>query len=449
MSLAQLSKLPAVARVDAEGRLVSADPQLLDLVRRAGGEVGAALPVPEIAAIVRLARRLGIAIARSVMVADGDDDLELWVRAEPEGEGVTIGASGWHVRAPWRGEPIAQRDALDFAATEGDWGWETDAVLRVTHIAIEAGPRYGFDAEAMLGEPLVRLFALSEDVNGEFPILSAAAGQKRFNGQFATVRANGRPVRLSAVPRIDDRGRFAGFVGAAHMGEAPETAPELPGGFAAQLEKALRLPLERIVANAGSMSAGIDGSLGESYAGYADDIAVAGRHLLGLVTDLADLEAIERDDFAMVAEEIDLADIARRAAGLLGVRASEREARIDRPAIGETLPATGDFRRALQVLVNLIGNAVRYSPSGGMVWVRTEREGGQACVIVADQGKGIAPEDHEMIFDKFGRVDPGEPGGSGLGLYISRRLARSMGGDITVDSAAGQGARFIFTLPAR
>ncbi|MFX8098702.1 ATP-binding protein, partial [Acinetobacter baumannii] len=81
------------------------------------------------------------------------------------------------------------------------------------------------------------------------------------------------------------------------------------------------------------------------------------------------------------------------------------------------LPATGEFRRALQVLVNLVGNAVRYSPDGGMVWLRTERDGDHAAVIVADQGRGIALADQERIFEKFERVDPSETGGSGLGLY--------------------------------
>ena len=92
---------------------------------------------------------------------------------------------------------------------------------------------------------------------------------------------------------------------------------------------------------------------------------------------------------------------------------------------------------------------MRYSPAGSTVWVRAEREGDLAAVIVADQGKGIAVEDQARIFEKFQRVDPNEPGGSGLGLYIARRLARAMGGDISVDSAPGQGARFLFTLPAR
>ena len=92
-------------------------------------------------------------------------------------------------------------------------------------------------------------------------------------------------------------------------------------------------------------------------------------------------------------------------------------------------------------------SAIRYSPEGAQVWIRTEREDDLACVIVADQGKGIAPEDQARIFDKFERIDPTEAGGTGLGLYIARRLARAMGGDIAVDSAPGQGARFTLTLP--
>ena len=75
------------------------------------------------------------------------------------------------------------------------------------------GARYGFDAAAALGQPLVRLFALAEDDDGGFPILGAVAAQMRFDGQEATLRGTGQRVRLSAEPRLDARGRFAGFVG--------------------------------------------------------------------------------------------------------------------------------------------------------------------------------------------------------------------------------------------
>jgi signal transduction histidine kinase len=99
--------------------------------------------------------------------------------------------------------------------------------------------------------------------------------------------------------------------------------------------------------------------------------------------------------------------------------------------------------------MNLLTNAIRYSPEGGQVWLRLDRDGDLASICIADQGKGIAIEDQERIFEKFERVDASEAGTTGLGLYISRRLARAMGGDIRVDSAPGQGARFTFTLPAR
>lgn len=454
---------PVRGLIDAAGRLVEADHRLHDLNVRAGGAIGKPLAVPQIATLARLAQRLGILVSRGVVAADGDGDLELWVRAQPEPQdggasAVRLAITGWRTRGAWHSSAPADERAGDFLRSEADWLWEADAALRLTFLSLDAGVRYGFDARAMLGQPLTRLFVLGEGEAGAFPLLGGLALQQRFDDQLATLRDNGRRVRLAATPRTDASGAFAGFIGAAHMVEdvaepRPPTAPQgiaaPDSAFAVRLDRALRGPLDRIIANADSIHAQSEGPLRQDYADYAADIANAGRHLMGLVDDLVDLQAIERPDFAVASEPLDLADVARRAAGLLRVRAADAHVRIDRPALGETLPATGEFRRALQVLVNLVGNAVRYSPADGMVWVRAEREGGVAAVIVADQGKGIALEDQARIFDKFERVDPREAGGSGLGLYIARRLARAMGGDVTVDSAPGQGARFVFTLPAR
>lgn len=452
---------PAIGRIDSSGCLIDAEHRLEELNRRAGGEVGKPIAIPQLAALIRLSQRLGIPIARSVIAADGEDDLELWVRAEPDAGGVRIEVSGWRSYAPWAaGEGDALRDG-DFFRSGADWLWETDAALRIIHLSSAAGYRFGFDAQAMLGQPLTKLFALADDGEGGFPILAAVAAQQRFEGQLATLRETGQKVRLAATPRTDPAARFAGFIGSAEMldgdaGAAPDAADDAKaaaatpfGGFGDRLDRALRDPLQRIIGHADSISAQSEGPLRADYVDYASDIASAGRHLMALVQDLVDLQTIEAEDFAVSADSIDLAEAVRQAAGLLSVRASAAEVRIDRPAADESLPATGDFRRVLQILVNLIGNAVRYSPRGGMVWLRIEREGEMACVIVADQGKGIAEADQARIFEKFERVDPGEPGGSGLGLYIARTLARAMGGDITVDSAPGQGARFVLTLPAR
>jgi signal transduction histidine kinase len=107
-----------------------------------------------------------------------------------------------------------------------------------------------------------------------------------------------------------------------------------------------------------------------------------------------------------------------------------------------------EFRRVLQVLLNLIGNALRYAPEGSQVWIRLEQDGEFARVIVADQGPGLDEEQQARVFGKFERLGRSGDGGSGLGLYISRRLARAMGGELSVESAPGQGARFILSVPA-
>ena len=437
----------SVARVDGTGRLLSADPRLLALQERAGAALGDMIAVPPLASMARLAQTLGILVSRSVVVAEGDHDLDIWVRARPDGETVVLSVGGWTVRpqrVPWL-MPQSDSEVVPVGATER-WTWATDAALRLTALSLD-DPR-------LIGQPLTRIVRLIEDENGDLPIIDAVAGGHDLLDQRAIRRDQpDAEITLSATVRTDVDGRFIGFDGQA-VGNIVSPGNELPyempldTAFADRLDKALRAPLGRIVANADSIRAQTEGPLRRDYADYAGDIASAARHLLALVDDLGDLQAVERADFKPEIEDVDLADIARRAAGLLQVRASDRQVRIDRPASDDTLMARGEFRRVLQIVVNLIGNAVRYSPEGSMVWLRTERDADTAVLIVADQGKGIAAEDHARVFDKFERVDVSEPGGSGLGLYISRRLARAMGGDIVVDSAPGQGARFVLTLPS-
>jgi signal transduction histidine kinase len=445
-------------RVDSDGRLVAAEPRLMALHRAAGGEEGGPLAVPQVAALARLARRLGIVISRSAVAAEGDSDLDLWVRAEPGESGVELAVTGWTAR-PARAPapaPDAERQA-DFLRAGADWIWETDAALRLTTVSPAAAAAAGRTPAQLVGHQLTRLFRLEESDEGELPLLTALAEQSRFDGQRAELRGGrGGRYRLAGIPLIDGAGRFAGFRGSAaalpaggSAIPAPAEVQAEPGAFGERLDKALRAPLARIIASAETIGAQGEGPIKTDYAGYAGDIATAGRHLLALVDDLVDLQAIERSDFRPEGEEIDLADVARRAAGLLAVRAGERNIRVDPPAAGESLPALGDFRRALQIVVNLMTNAIRYSPDGGQVWIRSDREGDLAALVVADQGKGISADDQARIFEKFERVDPGEAGGTGLGLYIARRLARAMGGDVAVDSAPGQGARFTFTLPLR
>lgn len=439
-------------RVDRHGRLVDAEQPLLDLHMRAGGEAGGPLAVPQIAALARLAQRLGILVSRAVIAADGANDVDLWVRAQPDGNDVKLMVGGWTARSAGPVAADAPDRELDFLRATADWLWETDDSLKLRALSATAEQAIGTKVSTIIGQPLTRIVKLEENEEGALPLLDALAAKTPFVDQPARMRQADARVRLAAVPQFDSGGRFLGFRGSATWldfadGVGGDDHLPVPDAFGERLDKALRKPLERIIANAASIGAQADGPLRRDYAGYARDIGAAGRHLMALVDDLMDIQAIEKPDFKPDCEPIDVAEAARHAAALLAVRASDRDIRVDRPAPEDTLLANGDFRRVVQILVNLIGNAVYHSPSDAMVWIRCEAQGDRAVVIVADQGKGIASEDHQRIFEKFERVDMRDPGGSGLGLYIARRLARAMGGDVGVESAPGQGARFSLTLP--
>ena len=229
--------------------------------------------------------------------------------------------------------------------------------------------------------------------------------------------------------------------------ETDQSSEGLPA-LGRDLSPVLRQPINRIIANAETIRARLAGPLAKEYSDYANDIATAGQHLLSLLDDVADLEVVEAGTFVTAPDRIDLGDVARQACGILAMRAQERSIRLMPPAEGESQLAIAEFRRVLQILLNLVNNAIRYTPEGSQVWVRLDRIGQRATVTVADQGRGIPLDQQAKVFEKFERLGRSGDGGSGLGLYISRRIARAMDGDLVLESAEGQGARFTLSVPA-
>jgi signal transduction histidine kinase len=234
--------------------------------------------------------------------------------------------------------------------------------------------------------------------------------------------------------------------------DAQDTSPVRLVGTA--LTPVLRQPIARIIANAETIRARLAGPLRREYSEYAGTIASAGQHLSAMLDDLADLEVVETPGFVTAKEAVDLADAAARAAGILGVRAQNRDTVLEVVGAKGKSIATAEFRRVLQILINLIGNAVAYSPAGSTVRITAEvASEGRVAVSVADEGPGVTPDQAIRIFDKFERLgrdsDGGKDNGSGLGLFISRRLAEAMAGSLVVESAEGGGALFRLELPAQ
>lgn len=421
--------------VDGAGRLTVADPPLAQLQREAGSELGRPLAVPQLALIVRLAQKLGVTVSRPALAASSHADLDLWVRAEPHGSDIRLTIESWierpslNPRWPAASSPPANARGADT--------FELDPELRVTEISPHLAERLGTTPARAAGLPLTRLLQLEASAQGDMPLLGALGQRRPFAGQRALARRGGTVLTLAGEVQLGADGSFAGFRGWV-VPEGAEGKPKLPP--AAELDELLRLPLDRIVDEAERIASRRDGPLRSDYAAYANDIMAASRHLLDVLRSMSEgARRAEPEE-----HQIDLAALALEAAGL--VQAQAVEAGVSLELEGETmLPAHGDARAVTQILVNLIGNAVRYSPRGKSVRITASR-GEAASITVADEGPGVPEADRARIFEPFEQASSSSSG-AGLGLAISRRLARSMGGDIALDPDAPSGARFTLSLP--
>ena len=449
----------AQGRSDTAGRLVSASEPLLGLQHECGGIVPGPIAIPALRELEEKSRNFGLKLARTFRASNGRELITAWIEIEPKaGDGCEIRVLTWQVN-PLPPEDTRQvgehRAAIDRTLAE----FTAQLDDRQSVLAVDA------DAADLAG----LVTAMREGIGKpwtEFVTIDGAAHHqpmhwRLLDGAKLTVPGSERSWRASLFPQQVPGSDPTGFE-LCLTAEAPLLRPEPrpqpgavvlpnngPGLVGRDIAPVLRQPIARIIANAETIRTRMAGPLAEEYSQYAADISSAGEHLLALIEGLADLEVVESDEFNTAPDRIDLADVARRASGILGVRAQERGITIDAPKEGEHLPAIAEFRRVLQILLNLVGNAIRYTPENSQIWIRLEDAGGKARLIVADQGPGLSEEQQAKVFEKFERLGrSNEDGGSGLGLYISRRLARAMGGDLTVESAPGQGARFILDVPA-
>jgi Histidine kinase-, DNA gyrase B-, and HSP90-like ATPase len=449
----------AQGRSDLAGRMVSASEPLLGLQHECGGIVPGPIAIPALRELEEKARGFALKLARTLRATNGRETITAWVEVEPvPDQGCEIRVLSWQVSPlpPEDAQQVAEhRSAIDRTLAELTARLdERQAVLAVEADA-EDLTELANAMQAGIGQPWTDFVAIDGAAHHQ------PMHWRLLDGAKISVPGSERTWRASLFPQQVPGADPTGFE-LCLTAEAPLPRPEprpLPGSVVLpnngpglvgrDIAPVLRQPIARIIANAETIRTRMAGPLADEYSQYAADISSAGEHLLALIEGLADLEVVESDEFNTAPDRIDLADVARRASGILGVRAQERGIVIDAPKEGEHLPAIAEFRRVLQILLNLVGNAIRYAPENSQIWIRLEDAGGKARLIVADQGPGLSDEQQAKVFEKFERLGrSNEDGGSGLGLYISRRLARAMGGDLTVESAPGQGARFILDVPA-
>jgi GAF domain-containing protein/HAMP domain-containing protein/anti-sigma regulatory factor (Ser/Thr protein kinase) len=219
--------------------------------------------------------------------------------------------------------------------------------------------------------------------------------------------------------------------------------------FLANMSHELRTPLNAILGYAELLVDGIYGVLPDRPKGVLDRIQNNGKHLLALINDVLDLAKIEAGQLTLTLEDYSLPEVVQSVVTATEPLATSKGLKFT-AAVQDDLPmAHGDARRVSQVLLNLAGNAIKFTDNGE-VEIRANLEKGQFVLTVRDTGSGIADADQERIFGEFQQIDNSntrKKGGTGLGLAISKRMVEMQGGTISVDSVLGQGSTFRVVLP--
>ncbi len=228
-----------------------------------------------------------------------------------------------------------------------------------------------------------------------------------------------------------------------------EAASQHKSDFLANMSHELRTPLNAILGFSQVLREEMVGEVNAKQAEYLDDILSSANHLLSLINDVLDLSKVEAGQFELEIAPFSLRDSLERGVVMVRERATKDGVRIALAASPDIDLVQGDERRVRQVIFNLLSNAVKFTPSGGAVDVNAERVADEVRISVTDTGPGLAPEDHERIFDEFQQTEAGieQREGTGLGLALSKRLVELHGGRIWVDSELGHGSTFVFTLP--
>ncbi len=375
----------------------------------------------------------------------------------------------------------------DMLRSAVDWLWETDSRLNLTFVSPPIATTLGIPAQMLIGRNLLHLFGLAKSGPESGRMAAAIAAQRSFRDERLVLDVGDgtrTSYRVTGVPYYEEgKGRFAGYRGTgtaiAETSEPINEAAEDAGQLLDMLDSALarkdqlewelsktgddtlqtrlagiahelRTPLNAIIGFAEVIREHQLGDDPQRCQDYARDIHESGLHLLEIVNDLIDLAKIDAGYQDLESERLDVEPIVSSAFRMLKDKASQAGLELVNQVPPGAPRVRGERHALRQILLNLLTNAIKYTPAGGAVGAESRIDGTDVLdLIVWDTGVGIAQEDLERVFERSYRVpDTGiERPGSGLGLSIARNLARAMSGDIVIASSPGKGTRVTLRLP--
>tara|TARA_R100000005_G_scaffold96537_1_gene84319 strand:+ start:10051 stop:11667 length:1617 start_codon:yes stop_codon:yes gene_type:complete len=383
-----------------------------------------------------------------------------------------------------------KRRFLDITRAASDWIWETDADGNLTFVSDRVVQALGAPPMLLKGKRLAELGVFKPEANGSNKAEAAMAQHVPFRSvplEIQDTDGNYKIFNMSGVPVFNERGRFTGYRGTSDDITARLLAEDEALSSKADLERAvheitkknmqlemtakkalesarakdtflanmsheLRTPLNAVIGFAEVIGLETFGPLNDKYREYVGDILNSGKHLLSLIEDILDIARIESDKIPIEIAPTPLAGMVADAYVLVQGHAREKNLDMIGMRIQEDIQLAVDPTRCLQILVNIIGNAVKFTPRGGTIGLEYELiDDSFVDITVWDTGPGIAEEDQEKIFEAFKQAHEGiynrNADGVGLGLTLSLKLARLMGGNITVKSSLSEGSRFKIRLP--
>ena len=344
------------------------------------------------------------------------DELVEALRATPIKKGE--GAVG---RLAVTGEPVQIRDIVDEGVYQS----------RVREILIRLGYRSLLAVPLLREDHLLGALAVNRKSAGEFAPESIDL-LKTFATQSALAIQNARLFR-----EIEIKSREV------------EIASQHKSDFLANMSHELRTPLNAIIGFSEVLYERMFGEINDKQAEYLSDILESGRHLLSLINDILDLSKIEAGRMELEPSDFDLPSAIENTLILVRERAQRRAITLGHTVDERIGTIRADERKVKQVLLNLLSNALKFTPEGGRIDVVAGAHDGVTEISVTDTGVGIAPEDQEAVFEEFRQVGTAarKVEGTGLGLAISRKFIELHGGRIWVKSEPGIGSTFAFTLP--
>jgi signal transduction histidine kinase len=357
---------------------------------------------------------------------------------------ATVGPVGWKVF-------VEQPESAAFASVRGKI-WRT-ALLLAAFLAVGVGlsvllARRLVRPVKQIGTAAARIGAGAYDERIELRRRDELGGlADELNGMAASLQASVQSLERKVEERT--RELQEALAELSQKSRQLEVASKHKSHFLANMSHELRTPLNAIIGFSQVLRQRLFGPINAKQEEYLDDILSSGNHLLSLINDVLDLSKVEAGQIELEVAAFSLREALERGVVMVREPATEHGVHLSLELAPGVDLVTGDERRLRQVIFNLLSNAVKFTPEDGSVIVATSRVDGEVRVSVTDTGPGIAPEDRERIFEEFQQTDVGvqQSEGTGLGLALSKRLVELHGGRIWVESEAGHGSRFVFTLP--